>query len=108
MCKLFYTVGGWAQIANFKPNVIPEPPDHHIMLGLIAEGQGIALISASLQNVKRQGVVFRALKEEARKLSMGIIVAYSDRNQSPVLPKFLELVRSSTPLLSTNPSARRG
>lgn len=23
---------------DFKPNVIPEPPDHHIMLGLIAEG----------------------------------------------------------------------
>lgn len=82
---------------DFKLNAIPEPPDHHIMLGLIAEGQGIALISASLQNLKRQGVVFRALKEEARTLSMGIVVAYSDRNQSPVLPKFLELVRSSTP-----------
>lgn len=80
---------------DFKPNTIPEPPDHHIMLGLIAEGQGIALISASLQNVKRQGVVFRALKEEARKLSMGIVVAYLERNQSPVLHSFLELVRQT-------------
>lgn len=82
---------------DFKPNSIPEPPDHHIMLGLIAEGEGIALIPASLQNVKRQGVFFRPLKEESSKLSMGIAVAYSDRNQSPVLPKFLELVRSYTP-----------
>lgn len=79
---------------DFKPKVVPEPPDHHIMLGLIAEGQGIALISASLQNVKRQGVVFRALKDDARKLSMGIAVAYSDRNPSPVLPEFLDLVRA--------------
>lgn len=39
---------------DFKPNVIPEPSDHHIMLGLIAEGRGIALIPASLQNLKRQ------------------------------------------------------
>lgn len=78
---------------DFAPNVIPEPPDHHILLGLIAEGQGIALISASLQNVKRQGVVFRALKEESSKLTMGIAVAYSEHNQSPVLPRFLELVR---------------
>lgn len=82
---------------DFKPNVIPEPPDHHIMLGLIAEGQGIALISASLQNVKRQGVVFRALKEEARKLSMGIVVAYSERNPSPVLRSFLDLARAKIP-----------
>lgn len=80
---------------NFKPNVIPEPPDHHVMLGLIAEGQGIALISASLQNVKRRGVVFRALKEEARKLTMGIVVVYAEHNRSPVLHTFLELVRSA-------------
>lgn len=92
---------------DFKPNAIPEPPDHHIMLGLIAEGQGIALISASLQNVKRQGVVFRALKEESRKLSMGIAVTYSERNQSPVLPQFLELVRASKRLPSPAKRARR-
>lgn len=86
-CQAFFEQIG------FKPNAIPEPPDHHILLGLIAEGQGIALISASLQNVKRQGVIFRALKEEAGKLSMGIVVAYSEHNQSPVLRQFLELVR---------------
>jgi DNA-binding transcriptional LysR family regulator len=80
---------------DFKPNAIPEPPDHHILLGLIAEGAGIALIPASLQNVKRQGVSFRPLKEGSNRLTMGIAVAYSDRNQSPVLPKFLELVRSA-------------
>ncbi len=78
---------------DFKFNAIPEPPDHHIMLGLIAEGQGIALISASLQNVKRQGVVFRALKEDSAGLSMGIAVTYSERNTSPVLRSFLDLAR---------------
>jgi DNA-binding transcriptional LysR family regulator len=79
---------------GFKPNVIPEPPDHHILLGLIAEGTGIALIPASLQNVKRRGVVFRALKEEARSLTMGIALAYSERNKSPVLRPFLKLART--------------
>lgn len=82
---------------DFKPNVVPEPSDHHIMLGLIAEEEGIALIPASLKNVKRQGVSFRPLKEGSRKLTMGVAVAYSDHNLSPVLQKFLELVRSSTP-----------
>ncbi|VTU30296.1 LysR family transcriptional regulator [Variovorax sp. RA8] len=78
---------------DFRPRAIPEPDDHHILLGLIAEGRGIAFISASLQHVKRQGVVFRPLKEEARKLSSGIAVAYSESNPSAVLAHFLELVR---------------
>jgi DNA-binding transcriptional LysR family regulator len=86
-CQVFF------ERIGFKPNAIPEPPDHHILLGLIAEGQGVALIPASLQRVKRKGVVFRALKEKSENLSMGIAVAYSESNQSPVLQPFLELVR---------------
>lgn len=85
-CQAFFEQIG------FRPNAIPEPPDHHILLGLIAEEQGIALIPASLRKVRRHGVVFRSLKEEG--LSMGIAVAYSERNPSPVLPPFLELIRA--------------
>ena len=77
---------------SFKPIVTPEPPDHHILLGLIAEGNGFALIPMSLQNVKRQGVVFRALEDEFKTLSMGIAV-YSERNPSPALRPFLEMLR---------------
>lgn len=80
---------------KFEPRVIPEPPEHHILLGLIAEGRGIALLPRSLQNVTRRGVVFRPLKEEFKKLSMGIAVVYSDSNHSSVLRSFLELVRAS-------------
>lgn len=83
---------------DFKPRTIPEPDDHHILLGLIAEGQGIGLISASLQNVKRQGVVFRPLKEETQKLTSGIAMAYSPSNPSAVLSQFLELARSQARL----------
>lgn len=79
---------------GFKPNAIPEPPDHHIMLGLIAEGKGIALIPASLQNVKRQGVVFRRMKDEAQNLTMGLAVAYAGGAKSALLPVFLDLIRS--------------
>ncbi len=82
----------FAQI-GFKPNAIPEPPDHHIMLGLIAEGQGIALIPASLRRVKYQGVVFREVNDDRAKLRIGVAVAYSESNRSPVLQAFLELVR---------------
>jgi DNA-binding transcriptional LysR family regulator len=85
-CEAFFEKIG------FKPEVIPEPQDHHILLGLIAERHGIALIAASMQNVKRKGVVFRPLNG-ASELSMGIALAYSERNQSPVLREFVNLVR---------------
>ncbi|HKN02760.1 MAG TPA: LysR family transcriptional regulator [Buttiauxella sp.] len=80
---------------DFKLNVIPEPADHHIMLGLIAEEKGIALVPSSLQCIKRQGVVFRKLKEESHSLSMGIAIVWSRENQSPVLKTFIEQVRDS-------------
>jgi DNA-binding transcriptional LysR family regulator len=87
-CEAFFETIG------FKPQVIPEPQDHHILLGLIAEGEGIALMAASMRNVKRKGVVFRPL-EDGSQLSMGIALAYSERNQSPVLKDFVKLVRAS-------------
>ena len=88
-----YCLAYFEQI-DFKPLTVAEPPDHHILLGLIAEGQGFALISSSLRKVKRQGVVFRALKNSSNKLSMGIAVAYAPNNRSAVLQAFLQLVRS--------------
>ena len=79
---------------GFHPDMVPEPPDHHILLGMIAEGQGVALIAASLQSIKRRGVVFRPLADGAQ-LAMGIALAYSEHNQSPLLRTFIELVRRS-------------
>ncbi|WP_416413382.1 LysR family transcriptional regulator [Pantoea sp. App145] len=79
----------------FRPTMLPEPPDHHILLGLIAEGKGFALIPSSLRNIKRQGVVFRELKPEASTLSIGVSVAFLKSNTSPALQALLEMVRSA-------------
>lgn len=78
----------------FRPAMLPEPQDHHILLGLIAEGKGFALIPSSLKNIKRQGVVFRELRPEPRTLSIGVSVAFLKSNTSPALQAFLEMVRS--------------
>lgn len=77
---------------GFKLNIIPEPADHHMLLGAIAQGQGLALMSTSLQKIKRKGVVFRALNDELNALSMGVAIIYSEHNKSPILPQFLTLV----------------
>ena len=79
---------------GFTFSAVPEPADHHVLLGLIAEGKGLALMAPSLRRVRRQGVVFRVLKTDPEPPTMGIAVAYAANNPSPVLPKFLALVRA--------------
>lgn len=84
-CQAFF------ERVGFRPSTLPEPPDHHILLGLIAEGRGVALIPESLRSVRRQGVAFRALKG-ASGLSTGIALAYREDNASPVLGALRELL----------------
>ena len=66
--KLFRTMA-------FDPPRLPEPSDHHVLLGLIADGQGVALIPRSLTSIARSGVLYKALKEK-NALAVGIAVAY--------------------------------
>lgn len=60
---------------RFNPRRIPEPSDHHVLLGLIAVGQGIALIPRSLNSMTRKGVTFKEVVEGDH-LCIRIGVAY--------------------------------
>jgi DNA-binding transcriptional LysR family regulator len=60
---------------GFDPPRLAEPPDHHVLLGLIADGQGVALIPRSLTSIARTGVLYKALKA-SEALTVGIAVAY--------------------------------
>ncbi|MDF0604544.1 LysR family transcriptional regulator [Neisseriaceae bacterium TC5R-5] len=80
---------------DFRPKRLPEPSDHHMTLGLIAEGVGFALVPASLCKIKRDGVVFRALTEKYATLSVGIAIAYSKQNPSPVLQRLLQEIQAA-------------
>jgi DNA-binding transcriptional LysR family regulator len=78
---------------GFVPRLVPEPADHHILLAMIAEEKGLALIPASLRRISYQGVLYRPLKKDQQGLSMGIALAWLGSNPSPVLHAFLELAR---------------
>jgi DNA-binding transcriptional LysR family regulator len=60
---------------GFRPKRIPEPSDHHVLLGLIADGQGVALIPRSLKAMTRKGVVYKNLLEGPQ-LRISVGVAY--------------------------------
>jgi len=77
---------------NFLPKFIPEPADHHVLLGMIANGHGIALIPSSLKAIKRKGVVYKRFAERDL-LSIGIGVAFPPDANSKLVQEFVQSVR---------------
>jgi DNA-binding transcriptional LysR family regulator len=61
---------------GFSPRSIREPAEHHVLLAEVASGRGFALLPASLERVRRRGVVYRALVE-GDELAVGIGLALS-------------------------------
>ncbi|WP_426105530.1 LysR family transcriptional regulator [Massilia sp. TSP1-1-2] len=79
--------------AGYAPQRAPEPADHHVLLSLIANQGGVALIARSLCNIRRSGVVYRDLKE-SELLFIDVSVAYLASAGKAALPRFVEqLVR---------------
>lgn len=77
--------------AGFSPKVVQEANNLHTMLGLVAAGFGVNLTVANIHNLKRPGVVYRALKDQTKLLAFA--VAWRPEHESPTLSNFLEVVR---------------
>jgi len=69
---------------DFAPQRLPEPRDHHVLLGLIAEGRGVALVPRSLTAIGRAGVVYKRLRYEAP-FQIGLALAYRSRHRHAAL-----------------------
>jgi LysR family transcriptional regulator, benzoate and cis,cis-muconate-responsive activator of ben and cat genes len=69
-CESYFASAGYA------PERLPEPEDLHVLLSLVAQGQGVALAPKSLQIVTRQGVTYAPFEPEiARRLYVTIALA---------------------------------
>lgn len=70
---------------HFSPPRQSEPTDHHVLLGLVAAGHGIALVPMSLCSTRRPGLAFRPLAE-GDELAIGVALARREQGYSrPVL-----------------------
>lgn len=66
---------------DFAPERLPEPQDHHVLLGLIAEGRGVALVPRSLTAIGRSGVVYKRLRfEEAFQIGLALTYRAQQRH----------------------------
>ena len=75
--------------AAYAPKRALEPADHHVLLSLIANQGGIALIPASLRKIRRSGVIYRELKESAS-LFIDVSIACLASPGKPALPMFID------------------
>ncbi len=82
-------------LSGLRFNTLSEPAEHHIMLSMIAAGEGIALIPESLTKISRHGVIFRKLANGKHTLAMGIAVAYDKNKNHPLLAPLLNAVRGA-------------
>ena len=77
--------------AGFVPHVAQEVREMQTALSLVAAGMGIVLVPASVQNVRRRGVVYLSLAESTLHTELAAVFRQDD--PSPVLSVFLRVVR---------------
>lgn len=77
------------QGARFSPRVVQEAMQLPTIISLVAAGIGIAVIPASLQNLGRAGVHYRAIRESTPKAEL--VVAWRAESPSTLLQSFLRV-----------------
>jgi DNA-binding transcriptional LysR family regulator len=79
------------QQADFSPIVAQEAIQMQTIVSLVAAEMGIAIVPASLQNLQRTGVVYKAVEELTPKVAIAMM--WRSRDTSPATQKFLEVAR---------------
>lgn len=77
--------------SGFSPRVVQEASQMQTILSLVAAGIGIALIPASVQNLRNEGVHYKPLRERAP--VTGIALAWLRDSKSPVMDHFIDVAR---------------
>jgi DNA-binding transcriptional LysR family regulator len=77
--------------AGFTPKVVQEATFTVTILGLVAGEMGISILPSSVQNLQRQGVVYRPIQEKTPVNQLIAVWRYA--HSSMVLPQFLQLLK---------------
>lgn len=91
-CGLYDRTIAACQQANFSPVIVQEADEMQVILGFVAAGMGIALLSASAQQFTRPRVVYRQLHLAPQ---VDLSLAFRHDNASAVLRAFIAIIRES-------------
>ena len=90
-CGIYDRIITVCQNAGFSPRVIQEADEMQVILGFVAAGLGISLLSASVENFHRPGVTYRKLHSSTPKVSLAL--AWRKENLSVVRQNFIQVVK---------------
>jgi DNA-binding transcriptional LysR family regulator len=79
--------------AGFSPRVEQEAVQMPTIVSLVAAGMGVALVPASLERMRRTGVVYRPLTGVAPRVEVGL--AWRGADRSPALAAFVAHARAT-------------
>jgi len=80
------------QREGFSPNIVLEASQFHTVIGLVAAGIGIAVVPASMQRSRIEGVVFKSISGGEETV---LHMAWLTGNPSRILRNFLDAAREA-------------
>jgi DNA-binding transcriptional LysR family regulator len=89
---LYDLIVGLCASAGFAPRIEQEAIQMPTIVSLVAAGMGVALVPASVAQMRRTGVVYRPLAEPGLPMEVGL--AWNEASQTPAVAAFVAHVRS--------------
>jgi DNA-binding transcriptional LysR family regulator len=87
---------GVCRAAGFTPNIVQKTGELATAVSLVVAGIGVSLVPAPVQNLRREGVVYRPVTTDGqRSPTIGLTMTYREQDPSPVLPHFLAITRET-------------
>lgn len=90
---VFDTIVGACRSQGFSPQVENEPNSMQTILSLVEAEEGVAIVPASISNLRSNGVQFVRLMPD---LHLDLIVAWSRGQTSVILRTFLDFLSANT------------
>ncbi len=81
---------GYCAQAGFAPRVIQEARSTQTIISLIAGGMGVSIVPASMQGLRRDGVVYRPFEPPSPTTELAVM--WRPQDASPALVCFLEII----------------
>ena len=78
--------------AGFVPKMAQEAIFMVTILGLVAGEMGISILPSSVQNLRREGVTYRPIREKA--IANPLAIAWRQENSSLILQQFIDIAKN--------------
>jgi DNA-binding transcriptional LysR family regulator len=80
--------------AGFSMRVVQEAVQMHAIVALVVAGLGVALVPASMRNLRQVGIVYRDIRPMPEALHVDLAVMWRRGEASSVVTAFLDVARS--------------